>query len=118
MLAFAAPPLHAQAVREDAPASSITDDGVVILSPFQVDTSQDRGYRATNATSGTRLNTEIKDLPLNLEVITDQFMRDTGATDLREALRYSAGVILESQSDAFVEPDGDSLGGGANDPRG
>ena len=93
-------------------------DELVMLSPFVVDVSKDKGYKATNATSGTRLDSAIRDLPLNLEVITADFIRDTGARDLREALRYSAGVVLESQSDAFVEVDGDPQGAGANDPRG
>ncbi|HEU5080586.1 MAG TPA: TonB-dependent receptor [Opitutaceae bacterium] len=94
------------------------DQETVVLSPFEVSTTKDKGYRATNSTSGTRLDTPIKELPLNLEVITDEFIRDTGATNLREALRYSAGVVLDSQSDAFVEPDSDRQSAGANDPRG
>lgn len=100
------------------PARSASDEDTILLSPFEVTTSKDKGYRATNSTSGTRLDTPIKELPLNLEVITNQFIQDTGATNLRQALRYSAGVLLESQSDAFVEPDGDRQTAGANDPRG
>ena len=95
-----------------------TDEEVIVLSPFEVTTTQDKGYKATNATSGTRLNTPIKDVPLNLEVITNDFLRDTGAKSLREGLRYSAGVVLESQSDAFAEDDDNPSSAGANDPRG
>lgn len=94
------------------------DQEVVVLSPFVVTTGEDEGYRATNSVSGTRLNMSIRDVPLNLEVITEDFIRDTGSTDLRESLRYSAGVVLESQSDIFSDPDGDWAGAGANDPRG
>ena len=95
-----------------------TDEETVVLSPFEVTTSKDKGYKATNATSGTRLNTPIKDVPLNLEVITNDFLRDTGAKSLREGLRYSAGVVLESQADAFAEDDDNVSSAGANDPRG
>lgn len=108
LLATAA--LHAQ------PAGS--DEEIIELSPFAVRTDQDSGYLATNATSGTRLNMEIQAVPLNLEVITSEFIQDTGSLDLRESLRYSAGIVLESQSDAFVEVDADPQGAGANDPRG
>ncbi len=73
---------------------------VVELSPFQVDASKDRGYRATNSISGSRLNTAIKDIPMPIEVITEEFVRDTGSKDLRESLRYSAGIVLRSQNDA------------------
>jgi iron complex outermembrane recepter protein len=115
----------AQTARDTADTSngeddrtSISDDGTVVLSPFRVDTSKDRGYRVTNANTGTRLAMPVKELPANLEVITSDFIRDTGAVNLRQALRYSAGVVLESQSDAFYEPDSDPSSAGANDPRG
>ncbi len=81
------------------PADSESDESVVKLSPFVVTTDKDKGYKATNATSGTRLNTPIKELPMPIEVITEEFLRDTGSRDLRESLRYSAGIILQSQND-------------------
>lgn len=71
----------------------------VQLSEFRVDTSQDKGYAATNTISGTRLNTPIKNLPLPIEVITEKFIEDIGALDAREALAYSSGVLLDSAFD-------------------
>ncbi len=62
-------------------------------------TEKDKGYLATNSISGTRLNTPIKELPMPIEVITEDFLRDTGAVDLRQSLRYSSGIILQSQND-------------------
>ncbi len=67
------------------------------LSPFRVDASSDQGYRATNTISGTRLNTKIKDVPLSIEAITEEFITDTGALDMREALEFSSGVLLSSE---------------------
>ena len=46
------------------------DEPVVRLSPFSVTTDRDRGYKATNTTAGTRLDTPIRDVPLAIEVIT------------------------------------------------
>ncbi len=101
------------------PAEKTAADETLILSPFVVSTNKDEGYRATNSISGTRLNTAIKDTPMPIEVITRQFLDDTGATDLRSALRYSSGVILTSQNDlsslgatAYQGP------GGVNNPEG
>lgn len=84
-----------------APADTrITAEGEVIaLSPFVVSTEKDKGYRATNSISGTRLDTPIKELPMPIEVITESFLRDTGSSDLRQSLRYSAGIVLQSQND-------------------
>jgi hypothetical protein len=52
-------------------------------------------YRAANTTLGTRYNTPVKDLPMNIEVLTSAFMRDIGALDVREALEYVSGIQLE-----------------------
>lgn len=99
---FGALPLLATQLNAQTTAAapeSESEKDVVKLSPFTVDTTQDKGYRATNSTSGTRLNTPIKDVPIPIEIITSEFIRDTGAQDLRQALQYSAGVVLESQGD-------------------
>ena len=94
-------PLAATAQQtSDTPVATKEDeDKVVHLSPFVVTTTKDKGYLATNSISGTRLDTAIKELPMPIEVITEQFLRDTGSNDLRQSLRYSAGIILQSQND-------------------
>jgi iron complex outermembrane receptor protein len=96
---FAASTSYGQGVSNSSPESSAEKEEVVVLSPFVVSTDEDNGYKVTNAISGTRLATSIKDLPMPLEVITGQFIRDTGSIDLRESLRFSAGIQLESQND-------------------
>ncbi len=96
-----ATPAVAPTTAEETSALPAADnkEKTVVLSPFTVTTDKDRGYRATNSISGTRLNTAIKDLPMPIEVITEQFLRDTGSTDLRESLRYSSGILLQTQND-------------------
>lgn len=93
------PLLASAATTPPAAPSDLEDNEPVVLSPFTVDTSKDQGYRATNSTSGTRLNRPIKDIPIPIEVITAEFIRDIGANDLREALAYSAGILTETQTD-------------------
>lgn len=93
----------APAVAQPTPPEADTPppaDEVVMLSPFAVTTESDKGYRATNSISGSRLNTAIKDIPMPIEVITEEFMQDVGAKNLRDSLKYSAGIILKSQNDA------------------
>ncbi len=108
------PGLSAQSTRSSS--ADEADDSTVVLSPFEVQTEADQGYRATNSISGSRINTPIKELPMPIEVITSDFLRDVGASDLRQSLRYSAGIILQSQNDqsvnAFYGP------GGVNNPEG
>ncbi len=106
------------AATDTTTADNSANDQMVVLSPFTVDASKDRGYLATNATSGTRLNTPIKDLPMPISVITEKFLRDTGSTDLRQSLRYVSGIQLQSQNDQGT-PGGAYQGpGGVNNPEG
>ena len=71
----------------------------MVLSPFTVRTDKDNGYGATNSISGSRVDTAIKDLPLPMQVITSEFIKDTGATDLRKSLSYVSGISLQTQND-------------------
>lgn len=85
------------------------------LSPFEVSTDGDKGYYASNAISGSRINVPIQDMPLTIEVVTSEFIADTGATDLRDSLKYSSGILLQSQNDAFGSF---SNAGNVNNPEG
>jgi len=93
------------------------EEEVLVLSPFEVNTDADSGYYASNAISGTRINIPIKDIPLSIEVVTSEFIEDTGSSDLRQSLRYSAGIILQSQNDAMNSDSFDDVGG-VNNPEG
>lgn len=78
-------------------AQSEDEGPIYTLSPFEVSTDSDVGYLSTNSTSGTSLNTAIKDLPMAVQVINQDFITDLGATDLEEALEYAAGVFTSDQ---------------------
>src|ERR1017187_2785531 len=101
--------------------STVSPAPEVVLDPFTVSTSQDKGYAATNEISGSRVDTPIKDIPISIDVITSQFISDIGATDLRSALAYQAGIMTTTQND--LENTGGTLGGpygqgGVNNPQG
>ena len=83
-----------------SPETNDAEEEIIRLSPFQVVESEDVGYRATNTTSGTSLNTPIKELPMTIQVVTGEFMSDIGATDFTEALAYSSVVYTDSQEAA------------------
>lgn len=120
VLALTATFAVAQTTEPDSAASTPeTEEAAYVMSPFEVNTTEDRGYRATNSISGTRLNTAIKDLPMPMEVITEDFLRDTGSTDLRQSLRYSSGILLQTQND-FGAPAGSfsTSPGKVNNPEG
>lgn len=93
---FAASGAGAQTATPAQPPPPERPGEVVLLEEFRVDTTQDRGYVATNATTGTRLNMAIKDVPMAIEVITREFIDDIGAVDVKESLRYSAGIVQDT----------------------
>ncbi len=82
LAAFAGVTIHAQ----DA------SDEVFELSPFEVDASQDTGYRANSTLAGSRLNTQLKDVAASVTVLTSEFMEDLGANDIEAALAYVASA--------------------------
>ena len=73
--------------------SGNTEEDVVTLSPFTVSTAKDVGYRASNSIAGTRSNTPIKDIPLNIQVFTKDFYDDLLITNQVDLERYNAALV-------------------------
>ncbi|MCX6932961.1 MAG: TonB-dependent receptor plug domain-containing protein [Verrucomicrobia bacterium] len=87
--------LSATALRaqtQSAAAARPAGEEVITLSEFQVSTTADKGYRAGNSVSATRINTPIKDLPFAISAFTQQFITDIGARDLFDVVQYAPGV--------------------------
>ncbi|MDA7640501.1 hypothetical protein N8787_02585 [Opitutaceae bacterium] len=87
----------AVAVVPNASAQDSGDDEVFELSPFTVDVSDDRGYRANNTLTGSRLNSSLRDTAASVSVFTEEFLEDTGLVDMQEIARYSVGSINNLQ---------------------
>jgi outer membrane receptor protein involved in Fe transport len=93
-------PLPAQtAPRPGATAGSVgtaATEEAVTLSPFEVMAEKDGSYVATTTLAGTRFNTELKDVPASLSVMTADFLRDIGANNLNDAMAYTIGAEQDS----------------------
>ncbi len=89
--ALAALVLAASAARAQNNAPAPGDD-VIRLSEFQVSTTADKGYRAGNSVSATRIDTPIKELPFAISAFTSQFIADIGARDLFDVVQYAPSV--------------------------
>ncbi len=68
-------------------------DEVVVLSPFTVSTEQDFGYRASNSISGTRTNTPIKDIPMDIQVFTKELTDDLVIKNQVDLEHYNASLV-------------------------
>lgn len=93
---LAATAADAQSVPPPSPTAQETRS-VVELSPFVITEAADAGWNATETLAGSRLRTNFKDVPNQIETFTKDFMQDLGLGSIDQALIYTANV--ENASD-------------------
>ncbi len=101
--------------------SAADADEIVQLSPFEVTSTTDRGYQATQTLAGSRINTKLEDVGSAISVVTAEFLKDVGATDNKSLLMYTASTEVggsqgnfrgssggqnEDESGRFINPNG------------
>jgi outer membrane receptor protein involved in Fe transport len=69
----------------------------VTLRPFEVTAEASKGYRVTTASTATRTNTALIDIPQAVEIITREFWNDIGAASFDESFRYAANVYVRNR---------------------
>ena len=80
------------ALRPAAFSQAAKTGETVLLSEFTVKENSDRGYIASEAITGTRVATPIKDLPFSVSVITSEFMQDFDFFDIAGDMAYTANL--------------------------
>jgi len=75
-----------------------TDDVEVVLSPFEIQTRSDRGYRPANSVSATRISAPISTLPMTVSAFTEEFIADQKAYDLYDVVKWTPGVHQDNVS--------------------
>jgi len=89
--------------QEVVPRSAAVASGEVVqLQPFAVIADTDAGYRPTHTSALTRTNREIITLPQSVEILTAEFLFDTGARMMDEAFVYVGNAQVRNSS---AEPD-------------
>lgn len=68
----------------------------VRVSPFDVSTQLDNGYRASDSVSASRVDAPIGDLPFAIQVFTESFIQDQKPVNIFDVARYSPGVTYRS----------------------
>ncbi len=92
-----------------APATATTRptaaSDTVTLSPFIVSTENEAGWSANDTLSATRTKQALKDVPVNIDAITADFMEDLGL--------FSADEVANYVANAFAPPtlENDNQGG-------
>lgn len=106
-----------------APAPETAEEDAIVLSPFEVSDTKNVGYQAMDTLAGSRINTNLSDVGSSISVITAEFLRDTGATDNKSLLQYTANTEVggvsgnfrgssggqnENESGSFTNPNGNT----------
>lgn len=84
----------------------LNGEDVIKLSPFEITTEKDTGYKASNSIGGTRSNTPIKDIALNIQVFTKDLAQDLIIADHTQLERYNAALVngnADVQSDNVIQ---------------
>lgn len=92
-MADAAPPAGRT---KDVAEMDIAELVNVRVSPFDVSSRLDSGYRASNSVSGSRFDTPIRDLPFAIQAFTESFIEDQKPRNIFDIARYSPGVTYRS----------------------
>ncbi len=90
------------------PATPATADETVTLSPFIIATERETGWSANDTLSATRTKQALKDVPINIDAITADFMEDLGLFTTDEVANFVANAFApttlenDSQSGAIA----------------
>lgn len=102
--------LPGSALAQTAPAAPASTkaaaDETVTLNPFEVKSEKDYGYRAAASTTGTGIAGLIKDTPMNISVLTGEFIQDTKGTQLVDVLRAAGTVTAQTKDEGDVKTRG------------
>jgi outer membrane receptor for ferric coprogen and ferric-rhodotorulic acid len=64
----------------------------IVLSPFEVNSGDDKGYAASSALAGTRTNEKLANLPNSISVFTNDLISDLALNDFFGAVEFAVGA--------------------------
>ncbi len=84
-------------------ATSTTKDGVVTLSPFEVNTDRDTGYQAFSSLAGGRIDTQLDRSGAAISILTREFLDDIAANNFVDAAVWSPNSFLVAPTSDFSD---------------
>jgi len=76
-------------------ANTKEGEEVVQMDTFRVDADQDEGYGAANTTSGSGINTPLRDVAASISTFTPEFLADIGAATVEDLLNYAGNAEMD-----------------------
>lgn len=68
------------------------------LAPFQVSAGPDKGYKVSSATTATRTNTPLIDIPQTVDIVTSKFWNDRNASTYEESFKYVSNIYVRNRN--------------------
>lgn len=78
--------------KADDDTSLAADGETLVLSPFEVTTEKDKGYRGGSTMSGTRMGADLDDIANPMTVVTKQQLLDFAARDINDIFASELSV--------------------------
>jgi outer membrane receptor protein involved in Fe transport len=82
--------------------ASEEDDNIYELNPFSVQENETVGYQATTTLAGTRIKSQLRDIAASISVLTQEFIEDTGSTNIADLLVYAVGMEVDGINGNFT----------------
>ncbi len=85
-------------VAQTTPAASPrSSEEIITLSPFQVNTAKDNGYRKLSSVTTSRVGVSLYEAPQAIEVISGELLHDMGYNSIRDVYDYTSSVTVNKQ---------------------
>lgn len=102
-----------------APEAAKDDKDVIVLSVFEVTSKRDSAYVADKSVSTTGFAADLSKIPLAINVVTAQFLEDTGGVGFNGVANYQAAFTTDqggmengSRNSAGIDPTVGAVTGG------
>jgi outer membrane receptor protein involved in Fe transport len=89
--------LAASLSAQQTPATD-NKEATVTLTPFSVTAESSTGYKVSTASTATRTNTPLIEIPQTVDIVTKEFWNDVGAVSFDQSFRYLANVYVRNRN--------------------
>lgn len=91
-IGFSAGTMHTSAFAEDQAKNAIELKQIEVVGKAESDTKPVKGYNANRSRSATKTDTDLKDTPQSVTVVTQDVIKDQSIQSISDAVRYVPGV--------------------------
>ena len=87
---------------QTTPVTPKAGDEIILLNAFSVESERDYGYRATNSASATGSGAAVRDTPMSIAIVTEDYIRDKNMNDLQDVVRSVSSVTAQGKEENVV----------------